>query len=74
MCGQITALFAKADSNSSGLLEFTEFCILIKGMNPKEPEGNSVLGFGGKPKDGDESKSGMFGALSNVGCVTLVWE
>jgi len=35
---QIEKLFAEVDTDGSGRIEFPEFCVMVKAMNPKEEE------------------------------------
>lgn len=43
---KIAELFALADADGSGQIEYKEFCTLVKAMNPQEEDQSTDFGFG----------------------------
>jgi len=58
---RINQLFTEADTDGSGNIEFPEFVVMVKGMNPKESEAPESPSEGG----------GMFGGFSMPGAGML---
>jgi len=62
--GEIDSLFKEVDADGSGKIEFPEFCIMVKRMNPKDGGEPSAATEGGEEEQPDAGLAELEGLIA----------